>query len=139
MDWSEHVVGFSQQIREFTSLFWLTLPTVLTLWKKDLPFLSFWSAFGPGQFASICVWTVTVWVLYISHVNLYFRALQEAQDIFGVDFNYEEFEPYEYEDDFDDEEVTVNVVQNYHRIGLGRAVFLPLNIEKNFANSQISC
>nr|KAG5690166.1 hypothetical protein BaRGS_013623 [Batillaria attramentaria] len=31
-------------------------------------------------------------------------ALQEAQDIFGVDFNFEEFEQYDGEDDFEDEE-----------------------------------
>lgn len=31
-----------------------------------------------------------------------FRALQEAQDIFGVDFDYDEFE--KYDDDYDEEE-----------------------------------
>ena len=34
---------------------------------------------------------------------LNFRALQEAQDIFGVDFNYEEFEQYDDEEEFDEE------------------------------------
>ena len=31
------------------------------------------------------------------------RALQEAQDIFGVDFNFEEFGDYDEEEDFDEE------------------------------------
>ena len=38
------------------------------------------------------------------------RALQEAQDIFGVDFNFDEFEQYgdEYEEDEDEEEEEVS-------------------------------
>lgn len=66
-------------------------------------------------------------IFYSFYFPLGCRALQEAQDIFGVDFNYEEFEQYEYEDDFDDEEVTVSLVQNCtvlasHGRGLSRAV-----------------
>ena len=46
-----------------------------------------------------------------------------------MDFNYEEFEQYEYEDDFDDEEVTVSLVQNCPVLascgrGLSRAAFV---------------
>lgn len=40
-----------------------------------------------------------------------FRALQEAQDIFGVDFDYEDFEKYgedEYEEDEEDEDEYVD-------------------------------
>ncbi len=35
-------------------------------------------------------------------MTIFFRALQEAQDIFGVDFNFEEFE--QYGDEYDEEE-----------------------------------
>lgn len=36
-------------------------------------------------------------------VKLFFRALQEAQDIFGVDFDYDEFDKYG-DEDYDEEE-----------------------------------
>ena len=46
-----------------------------------------------------------------------YRALQEAQDIFGVDFNFDEFDQYgdDYEEDEDEEEEDVSIIFfHYH-------------------------
>lgn len=45
--------------------------------------------------------------IYIFIIVIYFSALQEAQDIFGVDFDYDEFDKYgeeDYEEEEDEEE-----------------------------------
>ena len=46
------------------------------------------------------------------------RALQEAQDIFGVDFNFDEFEQYgdEYEEDEDEEDEEVRLSNRKARL-----------------------
>lgn len=46
-------------------------------------------------------------ITYVNYLYIYYSALQEAQDIFGIDFDYDEFGKYgedEFEDDEDEEE-----------------------------------
>ena len=43
------------------------------------------------------------WQIYDSCQSLFFSALQEAQEIFGVDHDFEEFEQFD-ENEFDDED-----------------------------------
>ena len=51
-------------------------------------------------------------VVFFKHFPFCFRALQEAQDIFGVDFDFEEFEQYgEYDEDEEEEEDVVSCFQ----------------------------
>lgn len=86
--------------------------TILFLWlllsRKDVGITCLGPLTPPARpFQLTCVALVCREIYFILfQFLLCCRALQEAQDIFGVDFNYEEFEQYEYEDDFDDEEVT---------------------------------
>jgi transcription elongation factor SPT6 len=46
---------------------------------------------------------VALVVIFLNLISCY-RALQEAQDIFGVDFNFEEFDEYNEEDEFEEDE-----------------------------------
>lgn len=54
------------------------------------------------------VFSTNKYYIYISKANsiwkyTFYRSLQEGQDIFGVDFDYEEFEKYG-EEDYEDED-----------------------------------